>query len=52
MKQTDRRVAKSIDAIKRAFTGLLCQQDFENISVMEINKTHQCCLKDVLPLLY
>ncbi|KKK32972.1 hypothetical protein WN59_13110 [Salinicoccus sediminis] len=38
MKQTDRRVAKSIDAIKGAFTGLLEQQSFEDISVMEITR--------------
>ena len=38
MKQTDRRVTKSIDAIKGALTNLLEQQDFEEISVMEITR--------------
>ncbi|WP_017549428.1 TetR/AcrR family transcriptional regulator C-terminal domain-containing protein [Salinicoccus carnicancri] len=38
MKQTDRRVAKSIDAIKSALTGLLEQKSFEEISVMEITR--------------
>lgn len=36
MAKTDRRVAKSIGAIKEAFVELLGQRDFEEISVIEI----------------